>query len=105
VSSADDVERDSKIVGDEIGRIGAVRVNAADLGGCQEHGVGSIVAEPALNVGLARQVQLLSINNQGFTVFSYQSARDCGADHAKATGDKDTPSLKIKEFRCGHAAR
>ena len=65
MGAADHVERDREIVGDEIGRIGTVRVNAADLGGRQEHRIRLGLREPAIDAGAIRQVEAAALRESG----------------------------------------
>ena len=57
--SADDVEADGEIVGDEVGGIGVVGIDAADMAGGEEHDIGLVRGEPAFGLGLVGQVEPL----------------------------------------------
>ena len=54
----DDVGLDHQVVVEELGRVGVVGEDAADLGGGDEHGLRPASRHPALDRGLPRQVDL-----------------------------------------------
>jgi hypothetical protein len=88
--AVDEVGGDGEVVVDEVGRVGGVGVDAADLGGGDDHRVGAARAQAGEDGGLVAQVERGTIGGEDLDlVVATGLAHEGGADHAAVAGDEE----------------
>ena len=94
----DHVGLDHQILIDELGRVGVVGVNAAHLGGCQNHGVRTFRLKKVSHSSLVRQVQLRMGACQRFNTLRLKTTKDRAANHSPVSRDIDFhPSVLLRD--------
>jgi hypothetical protein len=89
IGGVDDVGLNREVVANEIGRIGVVRDDTADLGGGQKHELGPLGREKTLDGGRVAELELaVRRAQQALVAARRQGAHDRGADEAARTGDE-----------------
>lgn len=98
VGGEDDIGLDEKINSDEIGGVGGVGENAADLGGSEEDEMGAVDGEEGLDIGLAGEIEGgVGSEEKVGEAESVEAAGDGGADEALVAGDEDRCGLVGEE--------
>ena len=86
----DDVDLHRQVFVNELPAIDVVGVNAADLGGGEEHAVRAFGSEETGSGGLIEQIEFgVTAQQQVLIALSAQDADQGGADQATMTGDVD----------------
>src|SRR5207245_11406959 len=83
----DHVRLKHQVVIEEVGRLHAVRVDAADPGCGQKYGVGPVLAEPALDRLLVAKVDRVAAGGQDLTILDGEAPHQGGTNHTAMTGD------------------
>lgn len=83
----DDVGLDLEVDGDEIGRVGLVRVDAADLRGGEDDEPGLVRGEEGVDGGLGGEIELgVGAEEEVGVAEGGEPADDGGADEAAVSG-------------------
>src|SRR5436190_2799963 len=104
VAAVDGIACDGQILRDELGRVGTIGVDAADLGRGDNHHVGSARAEEGLDLRLALEIDAFAGSRNYLARFSCQTAGNGGADHAAMAGNINARAGEA-EYLLGHLAR
>jgi hypothetical protein len=103
--SANQVELDRKIVGEEIDRKGVVVGNAADPGRRHNDHIGPITAQPVFRVGLPGQVERAAIGRDHLAMLAPEPPHQRAAHHAAMASDEKALSAQIeRQCSCGKLA-
>ena len=88
----DQVGLDREVLVDEVRPVGIVGVDAADLGGGDDHQIRPVLAEPAKGRALVSEVQLVTGRGEdlGRVAPGLKPPYDRGTDHPAVAGDEDT---------------
>ena len=86
----DDVGLDRQIVVNEIGGEGVVGVNAADLGGGEDDGVGPVLLQPNFDGDLIAQIDDGAVDFQHLIAATLQIPRDRRSHHALMARDPNS---------------
>ena len=99
MSGANDIERDREIVGEEIGRIGAVGGDAADLGRRRRIPHPAWLApESHSTASDCRKIERRADRHgDDFAFFALEPPHDGGADHAGMAGDVDALATQLEK--------
>jgi hypothetical protein len=90
VGFVDDVGFDHQVLVDELGWVGVVGVDAADLGSGEKDLIGLFRFEEGAHGSLVREVELsVRAGDDVGLPLALQHAGDGGADHATVAGDVD----------------
>src|SRR3974390_3511422 len=96
---ANNIERDGKILRQEINGIGVVESNPADFGRRHDYGIGFCGADPSLSLLLPSEIDLHAIGCKNIAFFRFEPAHDCTADHTAVASDIDTLGREVEQ-RC-----
>ncbi len=98
VGGIHDIGPDHQIDEQEVGRQRRIGVDAPHPRGGHDHGIGPCLGEPALDLGLARQIELLAVDREDLAVRSAESAHDGCADHAAMAGHPDALACRVENL-------
>ena len=92
VGAVDQVGLDREVLVDEVRPVGVVGVDAADLGGGDDHHVGPVLLKPAKGRPLVGEVQLVACRGEdlGRVAALLKPPNNRRTDHPTVAGDKDT---------------
>ena len=86
----DEVEFNLQVVADELGAIGVIGQDAADLGRGDDDDFGLLSGEEGLHLGLASQIELGEVAGDDFVVAAgLEAAHQGGSDEAGVAGEVD----------------
>src|SRR3974377_2394077 len=96
---ANNIERDGKILRQEINGIGSVESNPADFGRRHDYGIGFCRPDPSLGLLLPSEIDLHAIGCKNIAFFRFEPAHDCTADHAAVASDVDALGREVEQRR------
>ncbi len=82
MAAVNGIAGNGKVLGDELGRISIVGVDAADLGSRHDHHVGLGRGDKFLGLLLTLEIDLLAVRGDDLAVHVGEAAHDRRADHA-----------------------
>jgi len=113
VAGVDDVDLDRQIVVDELGRVGVVRMNSANLGGSKKNVVRLFLSEEGLGGRLIGQIEIgVSPSQDVGEAFPLKIPHDSRADETAVASDVDFGilvhcvflAIRDSQKRCNHAS-
>ena len=74
-------------------------MNAANPRRCEQHGLGSMLIEPAIDCGLVTQVNATAVQSERLAFLLRKPAYQRRTHHAAVTGDEYPASIQRKDCR------
>src|SRR5260370_38099539 len=92
------IERDEQIAGDELGRIGMIRVNAPNLGRCNDYYVGLRRSQKLFRLVQPFEINILAASCDQVAVTGAKTTNDRRTDHSAVPGNINSLAGKVKDL-------